>query len=60
MLRGGEHLPDYGYENILDLARTSRGNDPFGYRGEFLSLVQLADSLTTPTPVDPQRVGLAE
>jgi Ca-activated chloride channel family protein len=35
MLRGGEHLADYGYEDILDLARTSRGSDPFGYRGEF-------------------------
>ena len=60
MLRGGEHLADFSYEDILDLARTARGNDPFGYRGEFLSLVSLADSLTTSIPVTPEGVGLMQ
>lgn len=44
-LRGGKYTKDYNYDNILDLARNSRGNDPFGYRGEFISLVNLAKSL---------------
>ncbi|MCK4742278.1 MAG: VWA domain-containing protein [Sulfuriflexus sp.] len=44
-LRGADYLKDYGYTDILELARHSRGNDPFGYRGEFVKLVNLAKSL---------------
>ena len=46
LLRGGEYLGDYGYSDILQLASAARGTDPHGYRGEFLGLVRLADSLT--------------
>lgn len=49
-LRGGEHLQDFGYEDIRALARTARAADPHGYRGEFIGLVELAKSLTTATP----------
>ena len=45
-LRGGKYLKKFSYENILKLARGSRGNDPFGYRGEFTKLVNLAKSLS--------------
>jgi len=44
-LRGANYLKDYGYSDILELARQSRGDDPFGYRGEFVKLVNLAKSL---------------
>jgi Ca-activated chloride channel family protein len=44
-LRGGQYLESWGYGEIADLARTARGNDPFGYRSEFLQLVSLAASL---------------
>ncbi len=44
-LRGGENLRDFTYADVLELARGARGDDPFGYRGEFLSLVALAASL---------------
>jgi len=50
LLRGGKHTEDYAYDDVLKLARNARGNDPFGYRGEFISLVNLAKSLQT-TPV---------
>ena len=46
-LRGGENLDGFGYADVLALARGSRGDDPFGYRGEFLSLVALAASFDT-------------
>jgi Ca-activated chloride channel family protein len=36
---------------VLTLARGARGTDPFGYRGEFLTLVGLAKSL------DPGKTG---
>ncbi|MCB1773439.1 MAG: von Willebrand factor type A domain-containing protein [Gammaproteobacteria bacterium] len=49
-LRGGEHLEGFGYDVIGALAREARGDDPNGYRSDFLRLVALADSLTDETP----------
>lgn len=46
ILRGGKYVGDFAYDDVLALARKSRGDDPFGYRGEFLKLVTLADSLS--------------
>ncbi len=60
LLRGGEQLGDFSFGNIMDLARDSRGKDPFGYRGEFLSLVRLAESLSTPNNAGVQQLGLIE
>jgi Ca-activated chloride channel family protein len=47
LLRGGKYTADYQYDDVLELARNARGNDAFGYRGEFISLVNLAKSLET-------------
>ncbi len=47
LLRGGVHTEDFTYDDVLELARKSRGADNFGYRGEFISLVNLANSLST-------------
>jgi Ca-activated chloride channel family protein len=47
-LRGGDFLEDFDYQAIKSLARGARGADTFGYRGEFLRLVNLADSLSMP------------
>ncbi|MCG8559211.1 MAG: DUF3520 domain-containing protein [Hyphomicrobiales bacterium] len=45
-LRGDGTLGDFGYDDILALAASARGKDAFGYRGEFLTLVRLAQSLS--------------
>ncbi len=47
LLRGGKYTETYHYDNVLALARRSRGEDTFGYRGEFLTLVNLATSLSS-------------
>lgn len=47
LLRGGKYTGDFGFDKVAELARNARGKDPFGYRGEFLSLVNLAGSLQT-------------
>ncbi|MBE9559357.1 MAG: VWA domain-containing protein [Proteobacteria bacterium] len=47
LLRGGKYMDEFAYDDVLELARTSRGKDNFGYRGEFLSLVNLAKSLSS-------------
>jgi len=44
-LSGSQYLNGYGLDEILALADQSRGNDPFGYRAEFLQLVRLTESL---------------
>lgn len=44
-LRGGTYLENFSYDDISELARNSRGNDEHGYRGEFLQLVGLAETL---------------
>ena len=45
-LKGVTALQDYAYGSILGLAEAAKGNDPFGYRAEFLKLVQLAGGLS--------------
>ncbi|MEN8217233.1 MAG: VWA domain-containing protein [Pseudomonadota bacterium] len=45
-LRGGKYLEPFSYNDILSLARGARGDDPFGYRAEFIKLVNIAQSLS--------------
>jgi Ca-activated chloride channel family protein len=47
-LRGGRYLGNFDYDAILELARKARGEDRFGYRGELLGLVAMAQSLEVP------------
>lgn len=44
-LRGGTYTGEFDFDDILKLAQDARGKDAFGYRGEFLTLVNLAKSL---------------
>lgn len=44
LLKGESALSGYTYDDVLALAQTARGDDPFGYRAEFLNLVRLAKS----------------
>ena len=46
-LRGGKYVAEFSWDDVLKLARSSRGTDLFGYRGEFLQLTLLAQSLDT-------------
>lgn len=46
-LRKTGQLTDTGWDAIATLAAGARGDDPFGYRSEFLRLIQLASSLDT-------------
>ncbi|MAW85148.1 MAG: hypothetical protein CMJ42_01330 [Phyllobacteriaceae bacterium] len=44
-LRKTGQVADTGWDAIAALAAGARGDDPFGYRSEFLRLVQIASSL---------------
>ncbi len=41
-LRGGKYSADFSYEAVLKLAQGARGEDLYGYRGEFVGLVRVA------------------
>ena len=53
ILRGGRYTGDYGYDDVVALARGARGDDPFGYRAEFINLVRLAESAAALEPLRP-------
>jgi Ca-activated chloride channel family protein len=46
LLRGGKYMGEYGYDDVRALAQTALARDAEGYRREFVSLVQLAQSLS--------------
>ncbi len=45
LLRGGTYSGGYSYTDVLELARPARGEDRFGYRSEFVKLVNLTRTL---------------
>jgi len=46
LMRGGKYTGEYQLDDVVQLARESRGKDPHGYRSEFLSLAGLAKTLS--------------
>jgi Ca-activated chloride channel family protein len=45
LLTGGRYLGDWGWDQAIALALDARGDDPFGYRAEAVTLMHLAQSL---------------
>ena len=46
LLRGGEYLAAWFYDDAIALANGAKGTDPFGYRTEAVTLMRLAESLS--------------
>jgi Ca-activated chloride channel family protein len=44
LLRGGRYTGELTHDDVIELAQGARGEDPFGYRAEFINLVRLAKS----------------
>ena len=42
ILRGGRQTGTFGYDDVLQIAQAARGDDPYGYRTEFIQLVRAA------------------
>jgi Ca-activated chloride channel family protein len=45
LLRQSQHLNDFNFDNLRTLAKLARGSDNYGYRQEFLRLIDVAHSL---------------
>ncbi len=46
LLRDSEYKGGITYADVLTMAKSSKGKDEFGYRGEFIGLVELAKSMS--------------
>ena len=51
LLRGGERMGDFDYDDAAALAQSAKGDDPYGRRAEFVNLVRLADSAAAMEPL---------
>jgi Ca-activated chloride channel family protein len=51
--RGGKHTGQFGYDDVLRIAQAARGDDPYGYRSEFLQLVRAAKTASAMQPLRP-------
>jgi Ca-activated chloride channel family protein len=47
LLRNSQYKGSASYDQVLEQANQARGNDPWGYRGEFVGLVEKAKSLNS-------------
>ena len=54
ILRGGQYTGTYTLDDVAALARRTKGDDPFGYRSEFVNLVRIARTAQT---LEPQTGG---
>mgnify|MGYP003708156481 CR=1 FL=1 len=45
LLKDDKYMADFGYDDVLELAKDGKGDDPYGYRTEFMNLVRLAETL---------------
>ncbi len=50
LLRNSEHQGETSFDAVSEIAHSALGDDPHGYRGEFLELVRLAKALTGEQP----------
>jgi Ca-activated chloride channel family protein len=52
LMRGDPYLKNFGYREVIDLANGAKGQDPFGYRTEFVQLARTAQSLPALPPLE--------
>jgi Ca-activated chloride channel family protein len=45
ILRDSEFKGNLDYKKIIQIAKAAKGTDEFGYRAEFIQLVQLAEGM---------------
>ena len=54
LLRGGQYTTTFRYDDVIALAQSARGEDPYGYRSEFIDLVRLAQTASAMAPLSPE------
>ena len=46
LLRDSEHKQDANYNQVLTMAKKSKGDDSYGYKSDFIKLVEIAELLS--------------
>ena len=59
-LGGAPHLGEFDWDGMLSLAQGAKGEDPFGYRAEFVDLIRAAKAAPALPPLETARVGGVE
>ncbi|HEV7691108.1 MAG TPA: YfbK domain-containing protein [Hyphomonadaceae bacterium] len=55
MLRGDPYLDkSFGWDGVIDLANSAKGEDKFGYRAEFVNLARLAKTAASQETLKPR------
>lgn len=45
LLKGGKYTGKLSYDDVIVMAQGAKGDDPYGYRAEFINLVRLAKTM---------------
>lgn len=54
LLRHDPYVRDFDYGRAISIAQAARGEDPFGYRSEFVQLLRMAETAASLKPLDPK------
>jgi Ca-activated chloride channel family protein len=60
LLRNDVYVKTLDYPRLVALANAARGEDPFGYRAEFVQLLRLAGTAAGMRPLDHRAVGAVQ
>ena len=56
-MRHDPYVKGFNYERALQIAEAAKGDDCFGYRREFVTMLQEAKKADGLKPLDPNRSG---
>ena len=56
-MRHDPYIKDFDYARAIEIAQGARGEDRFGYRGEFLDMLRAARKSAGLKPLDPNGSG---
>jgi Ca-activated chloride channel family protein len=57
LMRGDPYLKSFGYKDVIELATGAKGDDPFGYRSEFVQLARTAETLPALPALEQPGIG---
>jgi Ca-activated chloride channel family protein len=57
VLRHDPYVKDFDFARAIAIAEKAKGDDRFGYRGEFVKLLQMAENASGLKPLDPANPG---
>ncbi|MEM0986370.1 MAG: VWA domain-containing protein [Pseudomonadota bacterium] len=61
LLRGDPYTAqDWTFDQVIELAQSAKGDDPFGYRSEFIQLARLADTAAAQARLEPEGAGVGQ